>query len=78
MTSTPTATPTVTYVQLSSGISKGAIAGIVIGSLFGGGALVAIGFLLYRHQPKTSMGEVAELPKSENIPSGRLQYPETS
>jgi hypothetical protein len=78
-------TPTVTYVQSSPGLSQGAIAGIIIGSLFGGGGLVAIGFLLYRHQPRTSMGEAAVLaqpieakPTNVNdVPSGRLQYPQT-
>jgi len=35
-------------------LSKGAIAGIVIGSIVGTAALLALGLLLYRHQPKSS------------------------
>jgi hypothetical protein len=49
---------TTIIIQPSSDtLSKGAIAGIVIGSIVGTAALLALGLLLYRHQPKSSSPE---------------------
>jgi hypothetical protein len=56
----------------------------VIGSVVGAAVLIAIGVLLYRHQPNTVAGETMEqkgaaadtLREVQEIPGSRLQYPD--
>jgi len=44
----------------SSAVSPGTIAGIVIGSVVGSAILLTLGVLVYRHQPRTALDEVAQ------------------
>ena len=80
---------TIVAVQSSSSeLSKGALAGIVIGSVVGSAVLLALGVLLYRHQPNKRpsppVGPIIQQPSEKpgahmaqefDGPSGRLQYP---
>ena len=82
-------TTTIAIQSSSSELSKGALAGIVIGSIVGSAVVLALGVLLYRHQPKTvpsppvslipqraeKQEAQVEVSKEFAAPSGRLQYP---
>jgi hypothetical protein len=77
-------TTTIAIQSSSSELSKGALAGIVIGSVVGSAVLLALGVLLYRHQPNkvpsprvSLIQQPAEKQEAHTagFPSGRLQYP---
>lgn len=77
--------------QSHSGLGGGPIAGIVIGSVVGTACIAAIGFLFYKRPSRKVVDEITPAAagyahtepeykntnsEADNIPSGRLQYPE--